>query len=60
MRPNQLTKLPLGIQTFAKVRELGFAYVYKTPQAIDLANSASRRVYFSAQSKETMLRAIVG
>ena len=46
---NSLTKLPLGLQTFAKVREGGFAYVDKTPLAIDLANAAG--VYFLARPR---------
>ena len=40
MQANTLAKLPLSIQTFAKLREGGFAYVDKTPLALDLANSA--------------------
>ena len=46
---NSLTKLPLGLQTFAKVREGGFAYVDKTPLAIDLADAAG--VYFLARPR---------
>ena len=46
---SSLTKLPLGLQTFAKVREGGFAYVDKTPLAIDLANAAG--VYFLARPR---------
>ena len=42
-------KLPLGLQTFAKVREGDFAYVDKTPQALDLANSAG--MYFLARPR---------
>ena len=43
------TQLPLGLQTFAKVREGGFAYVDKTPQALDLANTAG--IYFLARPR---------
>ena len=46
---NKLTRLPLGLQTFAKVRGGGFAYVDKTPQALDLANSAG--LYFLARPR---------
>ena len=49
MRSTQLAKLPIGIQTFAKVRKGGFTYVDKTPQAIDLANSAG--MYFLARPR---------
>ena len=46
---DQLARLPLGLQTFAKVREGNFAYVDKTPQALDLANAAG--VYFLARPR---------
>ena len=49
MPANQLARLPLGLQTFAKVREGNFAYVDKTPQALDLANAAG--VYFLARPR---------
>ena len=49
MRPTQLAQLPLGIQTFAKLRKGGFTYVDKTPQALDLANSAG--MYFLARPR---------
>ena len=49
MRSTQLAKLPIGIQTFAKVRKGGFTYVDKTPQALDLANSAG--MYFLARPR---------
>ena len=49
MPTNQLARLPLGLQTFAKVREGNFAYVDKTPQALDLANAAG--VYFLARPR---------
>ena len=42
-------KLPLGLQSFAKVREGGFVYVDKTPQAIELANSAG--MYFLSRPR---------
>ena len=40
MLKNNVAQLPLGIQSFAKIREGGFAYADKTPQAIELANAA--------------------
>ena len=46
---DQLARLPLGLQTFAKVREGNFAYVDKTPQALDLANAAG--AYFLARPR---------
>ena len=46
---DQLARLPLGLQTFAKVREGNFAYVDKTPQALDLANAAG--IYFLARPR---------
>ena len=45
----QLARLPLGIQTFAKVREGDFAYVDKTPLALNLANDAG--IYFLARPR---------
>ena len=45
----ELARLPLGIQTFAKVREGGFAYVDKTPLALKLANDAG--IYFLARPR---------
>ena len=44
MAANSLAPLPLGLQSFAKVRNGGFAYVDKTPLALDLANAAG--IYF--------------
>ena len=44
MTTNQLARLPLGLQTFAEVRELGCAYVDKTPLAVKLANEG--KFYF--------------
>ena len=41
--------LPLGLQTFAKVREGGFVYVDKTAHALDLANNAG--LYFLARPR---------
>jgi hypothetical protein len=38
-------KLPIGIQTFAKIRGDGYYYVDKTPLIAQLAESGS--VYFS-------------
>ena len=49
MQSAALDQLPLGIQTFAKVREGGFVYVDKTPQALDLANTAG--IYFLARPR---------
>ena len=49
MLKNNVAQLPLGIQTFAKVRNGGFAYVDKTPQALDLANGAG--IYFLARPR---------
>ena len=49
MQANTLAKLPLSIQTFAKLREGGFAYVDKTPLALDLANSFG--MYFLARPR---------
>ena len=49
MQSAALAQLPLGIQTFAKVREGGFVYVDKTPQAIDLAKTAG--IYFLARPR---------
>ena len=45
----QIAKLPLGLQSFAKVREGGFVYVDKTPQALDLANNAG--IYFLSRPR---------
>ena len=49
MQSTQIAQLPLGIQTFAKVREGSFVYVDKTPQALDLANTAG--IYFLARPR---------
>ena len=43
------TKLPLGLQSFAKVRKGQFVYVDKTPQAIELANAAG--MYFLSRPR---------
>ena len=49
MQPNSAAKLPLGLQTFSKVREGGFTYVDKTRHVLDLANSAG--MYFLARPR---------
>ena len=49
MQSNQIAPLPLGLQTFAKVREGGFVYVDKTAHALDLANNAG--IYFLARPR---------
>ena len=46
---NSLAPLPIGLQSFAKVRNGGFAYVDKTPLALDLANAAG--IYFLARPR---------
>ncbi len=45
----QIAKLPLGLQTFAEVRESGCVYVDKTPLAIKLANEA--KLYFLSRPR---------
>ena len=42
-------KIPLGLQSFAKVRKGQFVYVDKTPQAIELANAAG--MYFLSRPR---------
>ena len=49
MPASKIARLPLGIQTFAKIREGGFTYVDKTPQALELANAAG--MYFLARPR---------
>ena len=49
MPPNQTAPLPLGLQTFAEVREGGYAYVDKTPHALKLI--ASGKLYFLARPR---------
>ena len=49
MQPNSAAKLPLGLQTFAKVREGSFTYVDKTRHVLDLANSAG--TYFLSRPR---------
>ena len=49
MPTNSLAPLPLGLQSFAKIRNGGFAYVDKTPLALDLANAAG--IYFLARPR---------
>ena len=49
MLASNVAKLPLGLQSFAKVRKGQFVYVDKTPQAIELANSAG--MYFLSRPR---------
>ena len=49
MPTSNVAKLPLGLQSFAKVREGSFVYVDKTPQAIELADAAG--MYFLARPR---------
>ena len=49
MQTDKITRLPLGLQSFAKVREAKLAYVDKTPQALGLAKTAG--VYFLARPR---------
>ena len=49
MPATNAARLPLGLQTFAEVRELGCAYVDKTPLAIKLAGSG--KMYFLARPR---------
>ena len=49
MTKNKMAKMPLGIQTFAKIREGDFVYVDKTPQALALADAAG--MYFLARPR---------
>ena len=49
MSASKIAKLPLGLQTFAEVREGGYAYVDKTPLAIKLANKA--KLYFLSRPR---------
>ena len=49
MPTTQLARLPIGLQSFAKVREGNFAYVDKTPQALNLANAAG--IYFLSRPR---------
>ena len=49
MPASNAARLPLGMQTFAEVRELGCAYVDKTPLAIKLAESG--KMYFLARPR---------
>ena len=44
-----IAKLPLGLQSFAKVRKGQFVYVDKTPQAIELTNTAG--MYFLSRPR---------
>ena len=49
MQPTPAARLPLGLQSFAKVREGGFTYVDKTRHALDLANAAG--IYFLSRPR---------
>ena len=49
MPASNVARLPLGMQTFAEVRELGCAYVDKTPYALKLANAG--KMYFLARPR---------
>ena len=49
MSASTIAQLPIGLQTFAEVREGGFAYVDKTPYALKLV--ASGKVYFLARPR---------
>ena len=49
MQPTKVAQLPIGLQTFAEVREGGFAYVDKTPYALKLIESG--KVYFLARPR---------
>ena len=49
MSASKNAKLPLGLQTFAEVRELNCAYVDKTPLAIKLANEG--KLYFLSRPR---------
>lgn len=40
--PSPLKKLPIGIQTFSRIREGDFVYIDKTPMIVDMLNSAGR------------------
>ena len=49
MLKNNVAQLPLGIQSFAEVREGSFAYVDKTAYALKLANEG--KMYFLARPR---------
>ena len=49
MQPTKVAQLPIGLQTFAELREGGFAYVDKTPYALKLVESG--KVYFLARPR---------
>ena len=49
MSASRIAQLPIGLQTFAEVREGGLAYVDKTPYALKLV--ASGKVYFLARPR---------
>ena len=49
MNQRQLTKLPIGIQDFVKLREGGYLYVDKTKYLVDLIDSGA--VYFLSRPR---------
>ena len=49
MQSTQIAQLPIGLQTFAEVREGGFVYVDKTAYALKLANAG--KMYFLARPR---------
>ena len=49
MPRNSLAPLPLGLQTFAEVRNLGYAYVDKTSMAVKLAHEG--KFYFLSRPR---------
>ena len=42
-----LKKLPIGIQTFSKIREGNYLYIDKTKEALELIESASEYFFLS-------------
>ena len=51
-------KLPLGIQTFAKLREQNCYYVDKTPHALHIVASVSLLAPFDVDNISLMLRKV--
>ena len=47
MENKQLKRLPIGIQSFEKIREADFLYIDKTKEVYDLANNMSQYVFLS-------------
>jgi hypothetical protein len=47
--PAILQKLPIGIQTFSRIREGGFVYIDKTPMVADMVHGAGR--YFLSRPR---------